>query len=249
MIKKSVSGLLLLIYLLAACGKEERIIVQISDIAPEDSVFIFINGGTFVTSSGDTTELQDFRIAKFEVTNRLYINIAPGIGVSCPPDPVFPGMNNYIFDYPDYPVTNMSPDEAERIASALGCRLPSVAEWEYAVSLGIPGWDGADFDLYPWGSLDPVDMDNPSNYLYDDKWESRGLDGYLWTSPVGAFPLNDLMIADLAGNVSEIVTCDSGYILCGGAWSSVSKDLQIGGSHTEIQPSDRARHIGFRLVK
>ena len=187
-----------------------------------------------------------FHIARFEVTNRLYHWLADRGSFDLPPDPGFQGMDSYLFTFPDHPVVNVSALDAERAAAVIGCRLPTAAEWEYAASRDVEGYV---FSQYPWGQLDPVDAGFPANFLAEDTWETRGLDGYNATAPVGSFPLSGTGIADLAGNVSEwtypvLSVCK----VKGGSWVSHTEDLLIG-STRDMHPSDRSWFTGFRLAR
>lgn len=234
--------------LLLACGDGEEIVSRPDPVpvTPKDTAFVTVQGGSFVTSDGDTVEIRDFRLGTYEVTNRLYYWLAEETGVPLPPDPEFPGMDRYLFDYPDYPVVNVSMNEAAVVAAALGGRLPTRAEWEYAASLGLTGDVSGQ---YPWGELDPVLAEYPANYLAGDQWETRGLDGYLWTAPVDSFPLTDEGFACQAGNVAEwtLAPLDSVVQVCGGAWLSTSDEITVD-SFSSLAPGDRARHIGFRIL-
>lgn len=210
-----------------------------------DTTFVSVPGGIFLTAENDTISINGFRLGRYEVTNRLFYNLADDAGIGLPPDPVFPGMEKYLFDYPDYPVVNVSMDDAASAAAEIGGRLPTLVEWEYAASLGISG-DMS--EQYPWGPLDPADAEYPANYLAGDEWETRGLDGYLWTAPVDSFPLTDAGFACQAGNVAEWTTsADSLVPICGGAWLSPSGRITIN-SVKYLSPGDRACHIGFRIL-
>lgn len=215
-------------------------------LAPHDTVFVSVPGGTFVTSTGDTVDISPFRLGRYEVTNRLYYSLAAEGGINLPPDPGFVGMTDYLIDFPGYPVVNVSAIEAEKAAALLGGRLPTLAEWEYAASLDV---SGAPFEQYPWGILAPVDAGFPANFLAGEEgWETRALDGYAWTAPVDSFPLTGSGFACQAGNVSEwTLSTDSMTLHCGGAWSSPAERITIG-SHSSLAPGDRARHVGFRIL-
>lgn len=234
--------------LFVACGGGEEQIFR-PDPLPlmeKDTAFVYVSGGIFVTQEGDTATISDFRLGRYEVTNRLFYHLVFEKGMELPPDPEFPGMGNYLFEYPDYPVVNVSLHDAIAAAAALGGRLPTRAEWEYAASLGISG----DIEgQYPWGSLSPENAEYPANYLAGDEWETRGLDGYFWTAPVDSFPLSDAGFACLAGNVAEwtVSPLDSVVPVTGGAWLSTGDEITIDAVRY-LAPGDRARHIGFRIL-
>lgn len=237
--------------LLLSCGEEPPPELTPEPVSPEDTAFVSIPGGTFVTSLGDTVEIPGFQMLKYEVTNRLYLDLAERAGVGLPPDPGFPGLEHYLYERGEYPVVNVSPEEAFETATVMGCRLPTLAEWEYAASLGLTITASRGLSIYPWGILDPVDAMNPANHLYRDSWEERDGDGYPWTAPVGSYPLTDHGIADLAGNVAEMVTIPGDpvhFAVCGGSYTSTSEELLID-HHSWIYAGDRARHIGMRFVR
>lgn len=233
---------------LLSCGDGEELI-SIPDPLPlseKDTAFVSVTGGTFVTAWGDTVEISDFRLGRYEVTNRLYRHLSAEAGTALPPDPEFPGMEDYLFTCPDHPVVNVSMEEAARAAVQLGGRLPTRAEWQYAASIGLTGGIAGQ---YPWGRLDPEDAGNPANYSAGEDWDTRGLDGYLWTAPVDSLPLTDAGFACQAGNVAEwtLSPMDSLTYVCGGAWLS-PPDLITVDSARRLAPGDRARHVGFRIL-
>lgn len=234
--------------LLIACGSPDES-DGISGIVPtsiieEDTIFVFIEGGTFVTGAGDTVEIEDFRISRYEVTNRLYLFLANEAGLNYPPDPKFPGIENYCFDYPDYPVVNVSAFDAMHAAETMGWRLPTDAEWEYAISRGAVG----NPDDFPWGELMPEDAGYPANYLAGGEWETRDIDGYSGPAPVDAYPLTNDGLACFAGNAAEWTAGDDSlFYVRGGSWVTPSSKLRIN-VRTEFYPGDRSWSIGFRLA-
>ena len=244
---KYVSAVFLTI-LLVSCDSNDEMFFHPEPLplTEQDTAFVTVPGGTYITDENDTLSINGFRLGRYEVTNRLFHSLADDAGIGLPPDPAFPGMKNYLFDYPDYPVVNVSMNDAVAAAAEMGGRLPTSAEWEYAASLGISGDISGQ---YPWGPLNPDDAEYPANYLAGDEWETRGLDGYLWTAPVDSFPLTDAGFACQAGNVAEWTMSANSLLVpvCGGAWLSNSGSIMIN-SIKYLAPGDRARHIGFRIL-
>jgi len=239
-------SLLTLALLTASCGSQEEFLPDPLPLTADDTLFIVIEGGPFVTSWGDTVNLEAFEIARFEVSNRLYYWLADRGGLDIPPDPGFPEMDSYLFEYPDNPVVNLSATEAGNAATVIGCRLPTPAEWEYAATIGLTG---APFRQYPWGQIEPQLAEYPANYLAGDDWDTRTLDGFAATAPVGSYPLSPIGLADLAGNVSEwTYPLFSICMVKGGSWVSQAEDLMTG-STLIMQPGDRTWSTGFRLAR
>jgi formylglycine-generating enzyme required for sulfatase activity len=82
--------------------------------------------------------LESFRISPTPITNRQYFTFLEESGRQRPKDPGF--AKNYLMDFPDHPVVNVSYDDAVAFckwaSTKLGVpmRLPTEAEWEYAAN-------------------------------------------------------------------------------------------------------------------
>jgi serine/threonine-protein kinase len=138
--------------------------------------FIFGNDTDPASPNGkETDNLPAFYIDETEVSNATYKAFCDQTK-HAPPDSATFNQK------PDFPVTNISFEDAQAFASWIGKRLPTEKEWEKAAR-------GADGRIYPWGNQPwtdaPVDLEpvlsNPDHL-----------------SPFGAY--------NMAGNVMEWTT-------------------------------------------
>lgn len=177
---------------------------------------------------------------------------------------------------PGDPVLHVSVRDAEAYAVWLSeqtgrhYRLPSEAEFEYALRAGNPG-------RYPWGNqgVPPPDSGNftggndisPSGRTWNNAFVGYG-DGYWGVAPAGRFKPNAWGLHDLAGNVSEwVADCwHASYRRApadGAAWynpgcrARVVRGGSWAGSPAQTRAAWRARmdsdvtsaRIGFRVVR
>ncbi|MFH0780590.1 MAG: FlgO family outer membrane protein [Pseudomonadota bacterium] len=160
----------------------------------------------------------------------------------------------------DRPVINVSWHDAQAYASWLTketgniYRLPSEAEWEWAISTG----NGT---IYAWGNGFKPDLANCKTC------SSQGASTQ--AVPTRSFPANKFGFHDMAGNVWEWVEdcwvdnytnvsddqsprkftgkC-SNYTLRGGGWNSPERQISTT-SRLGISADTKSNFIGFRLVK
>lgn len=123
---------------------------------------------------------------------------------------------------PDHPVVLISWYDAAEFCRWRGLRLPTDAEWEVAAL-------GAEGRAFPWGdTFDATALNHgsPDDPFFDDS------DGWLKTSPVGAFPRgrSPYGLSDTFGNVWEW-TADA----WGGSWDDFH-----GQRHGELLANPRA---------
>jgi formylglycine-generating enzyme len=169
----------------------------------------FVVATHYVTEAERTPKAEDFPGAPPE-------NLVAGSVVFAPPDhPV--SLNDYMqwwtyikganWRHPNgpgsdikgkenYPVVEVSYDDAQAYAKWAGKRLPTEAEWEFAARGGLTG------KPFVWG-----DTFRPNNKYMANTFQGHfpdkntDDDGYAATSPVTRFPTNGYGLYDMAGNV------------------------------------------------
>ena len=173
------------------------------------------------------------------------------------------------------PVLHVSVRDAEAYAAWLaeqtghGYRLPSEAEFEYAMRSGTQG-------LYPWGKGTPPSLVgnltgsrdvSPSGRRWNNAFAGYG-DGYWGPAPAGSYASNAWGLYDLGGNVSEWVSdcwhasyrrapgdgaswfnpgCRS-RVVRGGSWASSPVQVRAAWRASFDSDVTNAR-IGFRVVR
>ncbi len=108
------------------------------------------------------------------------------------------GPDSSYKDKLDYPVVHLSWQDAAAYCGWKGRRLPTEAEFEYAIRGGIEG------ARYPWG-----DELTPGGVHRANLWQGRfphqdlSHDGFAGYGPVKQFPANAYGLYDITGNVWE----------------------------------------------
>ncbi|MFO0682062.1 MAG: SUMF1/EgtB/PvdO family nonheme iron enzyme [Sandaracinus sp.] len=149
----------------------------------------------------------------------------------------------------DEPATQISWADATAFCARRGARLPTEDEWEAAARNGR-----GDRTLYPWGDA-PTDRGRWRLNAWQGAFPTANTldDGYLFASPVGAFPPTPLGFVDLVGNVWQWTSTAEGAerVMRGGSYlcdPDVCHGYRIAGRQTAT-PDSALMHVGFRCAQ
>ncbi|MEI7729704.1 MAG: SUMF1/EgtB/PvdO family nonheme iron enzyme [Verrucomicrobiota bacterium] len=188
-----------------------------------------------------------------------------------------------VSDGPEHPVTMVSWEDAKafcawltkkeqgegKLAAGQEYRLPTDAEWSYAVGIGDKEGNGTPKDkkngqlddVYPWGNQWPppkgagnyVDMTSRQKFGEKRTFIEGYDDGYATTSPVGSFKANSFGLYDMGGNVWQ--WCEDFYdgqsgsrVLRGALWYGADPDDLRSSFRNLNTPVNRINFFGFRVV-
>ena len=207
-------------------GTEPKILTRVN---PADGLtYVFIPPGKFVMgcSPGDSERFDDekpphpeqimngFWLGQTPVTQAAWVKVMGG--------------NASHFKGDRLPVENVDWTQAGDYCKAIGGRLPTEMEWEYAVRAGTTGGR--------YGLLDDVAW----------YWDNSGGT----THPVGLKQANAFGLYDMLGNVWEWVSdeYEAGHdVVRGGSWSDLSRFVRAS-YRGWSEPTRRDVNLGFRCV-
>jgi len=120
----------------------------------------------------------------------------------------------------NHPVTHISWNDAVAYAKWAGKRLPTEAEWEFAARSGKNS-----SNKFSWGNEVTINGKYFANTWQGPIDAPKVEDGYLFTSPVGAFGENEAGLTDMGGNVWQ--WCADNYKPYPGNQEPVREDPKV----------------------
>ncbi|MDP9267442.1 MAG: formylglycine-generating enzyme family protein [Acidobacteriota bacterium] len=215
-------------------------------VNPKDGLtYVWIPPGTFQMgcSPGDSecgsdeepahtaTITRGFWMGQTEVTQAAYQRVT--------------GANPSHFHGDRLPVETVNWDEARSYCGAVGMRLPTEAEWEYAARAGSTSARYGDLDAVAWYRNNSGDQTDGVGQKQPNAWQLYDMLGNVWewvNDWYGENYYGQSPAQDPSGPPSgEYRT------LRGGSWSLVAKNSR-GSYRSRNAPADRGISVGFRCV-
>jgi serine/threonine protein kinase/formylglycine-generating enzyme required for sulfatase activity len=220
---------------------------------------LLIPGGEFIMGSNNIHDeppqivaLPSFYIDRTEVTNAAYAQCVTAKQCTPPGMPASQTHPNYANDpqYANFPVIQVSWQQAQTFCRWARKRLPTEAEWEKAAS-----WNAATRtkSIWPWGDgFDSARLNSSESKTGD-------------TTAVGTFPPEINGAFDMGGNVSEWTSslyksypyseadgredqqASGDRVFRGGSWAQ-SQGKARGAYRQPVAPTYIDREIGFRCA-
>jgi formylglycine-generating enzyme required for sulfatase activity len=198
-----------------------------SSISPNPRKKIFLNG---------------FYVDQTEVSNAQYKRFCDATGHAPPNSAIF-------LSKPDYPIADVTFEDAAAYAAWAGKRLPTEEEWEKAAR-------GSDGRPYPWG-WDPWTEGVPHDLEPVDSFKARqspagafNMSGNVFEWTQSLFPAGALEYADMQKALGTDLFSRKWYSIKGGSFSPKSDPRLLLSYMRRGFPEDqRSAYIGFRCVR
>jgi formylglycine-generating enzyme required for sulfatase activity len=147
-----------------------------------------------------------------------------------------PAVGNYFVQGREqHPINDVTLEQASAFCAAIGARLPSALEQQWAAQ------GGPLQSVYPWGDSAPSAADQPPRVcaFATDNPDTCAVGG----RSAGEDPWG---VRDLSGNVAEIVTTAAGACVAGGSYAAV--DASELSANACVPYTAESLTIGFRCA-
>jgi formylglycine-generating enzyme required for sulfatase activity len=188
------------------------------------------------------TITRGFWLGQTPVTVGAYKRFSEATGRKSTLPPAVPGINQD----ENYPVVNVTWQEATQYCTWSGCRLPTEAEWEYAARAGSIGERPGDLYQIAWFAGNSMGQPHPVATREPNPWGLFDMLGNEWEWCADWFAADWYQkreAKDPAGPPAGEYRA-----LRGGAWDSAARNVRVS-YRVRLQPTDRVRSMGFRCVR
>jgi len=207
---------------------------------------VLVPEGSFQYNAGpelpaETVSLPAFYMDETEVSNAEYRRFCEATGHTAPTAPEYAA-------HPDYPVSNISYEDAAAYAAWAGRRLPTEQEWEKAAR-------GTDGRIYPWGNSPWTDkvpdrmqpaMSEPSR---KSPYGAFNMAGNVWEWTATSYTATPADIAGMKRLLKGQSFSADWRTIKGGSFASGSQEGFNVTSHRGLPTDARSLWIGFRCVR
>lgn len=207
---------------------------------------LLVPAGSFQFNAGpdapdQTTTLPAFYVDETEVSNAQYRSFCEATGHTPPSTPDYAA-------HPDYPVSNISFEEASAYAAWAGRRLPTEEEWEKAAR-------GTDGRPYPWGNapwtdnvpdrMQPV-VSEPTR---KSPYGAYNMSGNVWEWTASSYTPTAVDTAGIKRLLNGQSFLPDWRTIKGGSYAVGSKEGFNVASRRGLPVNLRSVWIGFRCVR
>jgi sulfatase modifying factor 1 len=193
----------------------------------------------FIDATNYKTEAEKFGDSGVFSFDKQQWELLPGAFWQKPFGPNGPDAEN------NHPVTHISWNDALAYAKWANKRLPAEAEWEFAARSG----KNTD-NKFSWGN-----KVSENGLYFTNTWQGtlqapEVADGFMYTSPVGAFGENEAGLTDMGGNVWQ--WCADNYKAYPGSSAQIQQDSNLkvirSGSFFFDEYGENSLTVSFRSV-
>ncbi len=213
--------------------------VSLKSFSIDKSPVTVLQFSAFIKDTGYKTEAEKFGDSGVFNMNTQSWELMPGAFWQKPFGPSGPDAEN------NHPVTHISWNDAVAYAKWAEKRLPTEAEWEFAARSG----KNSD-NKFSWGN-----QVSENGLYFANTWQGtlqapEIADGYMFTSPVGAFGENEAGLTDMGGNVWQ--WCADNYKAYPGSSAQIREDSNVktirSGSFFFDEYGDNSLTVSFRSM-
>jgi formylglycine-generating enzyme required for sulfatase activity len=174
---------------------------------------------------------KGFWLGRTEETGAQYRKVRPAGGSSITPES---------------PVTDVMWAEAKSFCTAVGGRLPSEAEWEYAARAGVTARAYGPLDAIAWFAKNSEEHAHPAGLLRMNRLGLFDMLGNVHEWVLDRY-FNQYDDEQADGPIVEPVAPNASATVRGGAWTSLAKDVRVS-ARLAVEPDRSDPTIGFRCA-